>query len=93
MPVTEDMFPAQDDLELAILNERQLELFGEGKRWFDLVRTDRAIPTMDTVLKARQQERGFAETGFGDPGRILFPISRTALNENKNLVQNPPYSD
>lgn len=93
MPVTEDMFPTQDDLELAILNERQLELFGEGKRWFDLIRTDRAIPTMDTVLKARQQERGFAETGFGDPGRILFPISRTALNENKNLVQNPPYSD
>ena len=30
--------PAADNDEIAVLNERQLEFLGEGKRWFDLVR-------------------------------------------------------
>ena len=35
-----DVSPANEDAFLdAVLNERRLELFGEGFRWFDLVRT------------------------------------------------------
>lgn len=30
--------PKTEDLEIAVLNERQIEFLGEGKRWFDLVR-------------------------------------------------------
>ncbi len=91
-PVSADQFASQQELETAILDERQLELFAEGKRWFDLRRTDRVIDVMDPVLRRRQEQRGVGVTGFGDPGFILFPISRDALNENDNLAQNPPYS-
>ncbi|MBQ0049164.1 MAG: RagB/SusD family nutrient uptake outer membrane protein [Bacteroidales bacterium] len=30
--------PAASDVEIAVLNERQIEFIAEGKRWFDLVR-------------------------------------------------------
>lgn len=90
---TENQFATQEALETAILNERQIELFGEGKRWFDLIRTGRLIDVMDPVIKERQRQKYFAQTGFGDPRRVLLPISRTALNENPKLTQNPPYSE
>jgi len=44
--------PAQGDLKSAIFNERRVELAFENKRWFDLVRTGRAIDTI-TAYGAR----------------------------------------
>jgi hypothetical protein len=90
--VNVNMFANQKDLETAILDERQFELFAEGKRWFDLRRTGRVIEVMDPLIRRRQQARNLAVTGFGDPGLVLFPISSDALNENPNLTQNVPYS-
>ena len=84
----------QTQMEDAILNERRWELFAEGKRWFDLCRTDRVIPVMDPILKARQLAAGAAQNGWGtDVRRYLWPLHRNVLNANPNLVQNPPYSD
>jgi starch-binding outer membrane protein, SusD/RagB family len=81
-------------MEDAILNERRWELFAEGKRWFDLCRTDRVIPIMDPILKARQLAAGASQTGWGiDVRRYLWPLHRNVLNANPSLVQNPPYSD
>jgi len=81
-------------MEDAIIQERQWELFDEGKRWFDLCRTDRVIAVMDPVLKTRQQTAGAAQTGWGtDVRRYLWPLHRNVLNANPNLVQNKPYSD
>jgi hypothetical protein len=72
-----------------------LELFGEGKRWFDLVRTNNVNRVMDDVINRRltdlQGGIPFTE-GFGsDMGRVLWPIFRTLLEDNKKLVQNPSY--
>ncbi|HET6995707.1 MAG TPA: RagB/SusD family nutrient uptake outer membrane protein, partial [Chitinophagaceae bacterium] len=57
-PANYNNLATQTDMETAILDERQLELFGEGKRWFDLVRTGRVITVMDPLVKRRQQILG-----------------------------------
>lgn len=61
----------------AIMNERRLELAGEGHRWFDLVRTGNAA----TVL---------ASKGFQAGKNEIWPIPQKDL-ENTKLVQNPKY--
>jgi tetratricopeptide (TPR) repeat protein len=81
-------------MENAILEERQYELIGEGKRWFDLVRTNKVKEIMDPVLKDRQTRNGNTElTGFLDIRRAYWPISRAVMNANKKLVQNPGYGE
>lgn len=67
------------DLESAILHERSIELSFEGHRWFDLVRTGRAINVMNPI------------NGLSDEANLLWPISEDALNRNPSLVQNSFY--
>lgn len=67
------------DLEAAILHERSIELCFEGYRWFDLVRTEKAISTMNPI------------NGLSNKNNLVWPISRSALNKNPKLVQNEFY--
>lgn len=87
--------PTTYNVESLILAERKLEFFGEGKRWFDLIRTNRVIGVMDLVLKKRQAAGGLPLEGFGDPNKILFPLAAKVFEANPLLVgdQNPPYSE
>lgn len=68
-------FMTPEDLISAILKERTIELIGEGKYWFDLLRTGHAGDI----------------GGIDDPNKYLFPISKTHLDENEKLIQNPGY--
>ena len=61
----------------AILNERRLELAGEGHRWYDLVRTGKAAAAL-------------ASKGFIAGKNEILPIPLAEL-ENTLLVQNPNY--
>ncbi|SHG31414.1 RagB/SusD family nutrient uptake outer membrane protein [Pedobacter caeni] len=92
---TDPLVASQTAMEDAILNERQLELFGEGKRWFDLVRTNHVKQVMDPILKRRQLAAGNLEApGFQDPEtKSYWPLNRNVLNSNRKLVQNPGYTD
>jgi len=92
-PLVPADYPTDYDVETVVLNERQLELFAEGKRWFDLVRTNRVISTMDPMVRYRQRLLNISETGFDDPRKILWPISRQALTRNILIRQNDPYSE
>ncbi|HET9571691.1 MAG TPA: RagB/SusD family nutrient uptake outer membrane protein [Bacteroidales bacterium] len=98
-------YPVRDgyetnSLERLILEERQVEFYGEGKRWFDLFRTGLTKVVMDPALKEMQYINNEEPVGFvlGDStglGRILFPISNSAFQANPTLRghQNLPYSE
>lgn len=85
------LYTTTSTMENAILQERQYELFGEGKRWFDLVRTGNVKTIMDPVVSRRQRAYGSPQIGFPDLRKIYWPISQSALNANSLLVQNVPY--
>jgi starch-binding outer membrane protein, SusD/RagB family len=67
-----------NNLLLAIENERRVEFAFEGQRWFDLVRTGRAISVIPTVT---------------DINKTLFPIPSGELltNNSPDMIQNPGY--
>ena len=73
--VTTSSYP---ELLAAIETERRLELAFEGHRWFDLVRTGRAVDVLPTVTSINQ---------------TLFPIPLSELlsNTNPGMTQNPGY--
>lgn len=70
-----------------ILDERQLELLGEAQRWWDLRRTELAIPVMNPILTDSIPSGGVPLT----QDRLLFPIFDEHLIENPLLEQNPGY--
>jgi hypothetical protein len=68
----------QASLLATIELERRLEFAFEGHRWFDLVRTGRALDILPTVKSVNQ---------------TLFPIplSEILINTNSGMYQNPGY--
>lgn len=90
-PYTAADFPDTTTLLNTILWEREVELLGEGKRWFDLIRNGEVLSVMNPLISERQAEAGLSITGFGSQDKILFPINRNVLNDNPLLVQNPGY--
>lgn len=68
-----------------ILDERQFELFGEGKRWWDLVRNNKAISTMTPILDEKGVTTPLTES------RLIWPINSEHLLENTLLEQNSGY--
>ena len=65
----------QDDVLLAIENERRIEFALEPHRWFDLVRTGRAAAVL----------------GLTDTNKYVLPIPATELLADNALEQNPGY--
>ncbi|EHQ24514.1 RagB/SusD family nutrient uptake outer membrane protein [Mucilaginibacter paludis] len=73
----------QGPLLTAIAAERKVELFGElGHRWFDLKRTGQA----DAVIGALKPTTWKSTA-------VLLPIPYNQIILNKNLTQNPGYSN
>ncbi len=77
----------QSALLIAILHERQSELFVEwGHRWFDLIRTGTINSVMGSPGNACQ-----SKGGIWNPNSQLYPIPQAEINVNPNLTQNPGY--
>jgi len=79
-------------IEDDILQERQFELFGEGKRWFDLIRTGRAMTTMNDYFETDLKPFGVTNyTKFTNEWQIYWPVYQDNIIENSNLTQTGLY--
>ncbi|HKO81833.1 MAG TPA: RagB/SusD family nutrient uptake outer membrane protein [Chitinophagaceae bacterium] len=90
------------EIERTILKERQLELLGEGKRWFDMCRIGTIYnyttgyeylrEIMNPILASRN---GAILYEGENMGRILYPINSDVIKANAKLSgdQNPPYDE
>ena len=76
-----------DERENYILDERQLELIGEGKRWWDLQRTGKILEVMNPILDSIPQAVRLT------PERIFSPIFDQHLIENPLLEQTDGYKN
>lgn len=73
-------FTSRDELIDYILDQKQIELVGEGKRWFDLVRNHRVVEVMNPI------------NGLSSADQELFPINQSVLNLCQGAYkQNPGY--
>ena len=78
---------SQEDVRLAVENERQLELYMEAQRWYDLLRNER---TLD-VMKKHKNEKGEAIFSNLPSFRTKWPVPQSEIDKNANLVQNDGY--
>ncbi|SHE53998.1 Starch-binding associating with outer membrane [Mariniphaga anaerophila] len=91
----------QGALREIIAKERRTELAFENKRWDDLVRTGKAIETMNAYGQRIKDNPGVyyypegvapLETAYNvTEHRLLLPIPQSEIDINSELVQNPGY--
>jgi len=82
---------SQDDMTQAIIDERVMELTGEGHRYFDLVRWGLADDYMGANSLHGSNPKSLSGGTFttGRDEYIFIPVSE--LSANDKLVQNPGY--
>ncbi|MBF9221122.1 RagB/SusD family nutrient uptake outer membrane protein [Hymenobacter ruricola] len=85
LPAATTQTALRDRIEL----ERRLELNFEGHRWFDLVRTGRAIAVMNAYF-IRTAAAGTTPNKI-DQDDLLFPIPVQEIQTNPILTQNNGY--
>ncbi|WP_215224945.1 RagB/SusD family nutrient uptake outer membrane protein [Echinicola shivajiensis] len=66
----------------AILQERLLELAFEGKRWWDVIRFDKAFEQVPSLVDRAGQDH-----------LLLWPISLNTISLNSKIQQNPGYGN
>lgn len=67
--------------------ERRKELVGEGHRWFDLVRTGKALQ----VMKAHFQNTPGYGTATIQSHNLIMPVPQNQINTDPAIQQNPGY--
>jgi hypothetical protein len=71
----------QADMRLAIEKERRLELAFEGHRWFDLIRTNRAV----AVMNAQKDGTGASLNYNITNANLQLPIPQKEIDRNPNI--------
>ncbi|HEX6983055.1 MAG TPA: RagB/SusD family nutrient uptake outer membrane protein [Balneolaceae bacterium] len=71
----------------AIALERSIEFFEEGHRWFNLVRTERAMTVLNGI-----DRKNSGPVSLNEAGRQVWPIPQREIDANKNIEQNEAYN-
>lgn len=81
---------SQDAFRDAIFQERKVELAFESHRWYDLVRSGKAVEVMNAHgVKQKALSTLIPANGYQiTPNKLLLPIPQTDVNLD-NLTQNP----
>lgn len=77
---------SQEEILRAIEKERGIEFMLESQRWYDLVRTGRAMEVLTNIDRTNGEP-----VSLDDPGRMVFPIPSRDMDSNENLEQNEAY--
>ncbi len=90
-----DLLPAaasgQEEMRLAILAERRLELCQEAERWDDLRRMGLAVEVMNSLDEIDLRDNQPVDYNMQSYERLL-PIPQQELNRNPLLIQNDGYN-
>jgi hypothetical protein len=83
----------RDALRDVIAHERRVELAFENKRWFDLIRTDKAIPVMNAFGVLQKQKYGYISSNAYSvtTNRLVYAIPNYEMTYNTRLIQNLGY--
>ena len=84
-PKTSAEVPDQQAFRDWMMNERRHEFAFEYQRWFDLVRTDRALTVMQDFLRPYGLDMNVTRD------RYIYPLPDRVLQTNPLMGQNPGY--
>lgn len=82
-----------------LLNERDMELAAEGKRWYDLVRFGKCKsykykePFIELVTENSIANASWIRSALKNEYAWYLPINQSEIESNKLLKQNPYYSN
>jgi hypothetical protein len=82
-----------EGIESLVLNERQRELVGEGKRWYDLLRyalrRNSTADMIDNYLSKKYDNPKVIQAKLSDMRSLYSPIYNSEIKANDLLEQNP----
>src|SRR5690606_37338417 len=83
---------SQEEFRVAVAHERRVELAFENHRWFDLVRTGKAVEVMTAHGEAMKQNYTLTYPTAYQDINLLFPIpAREVRLSGGKITQNPGY--
>ena len=79
---------ADEDITLdLVLEQRRIEFWGEGQRFFDLMRNNKRVVRTDCLSEVPEEARSFDWNYY----KIVLPVPKHEMEYNENMVQNPEY--
>lgn len=71
----------------AVLEQRRIEFWGEGQRFFDLIRNNKRVERTDYLSEVPDEARSFDWNYY----KIVLPVPNHEMEYNENMIQNPEY--